>query len=370
MNVIAQVSRLLVGSLFIFSGLIKINDPVGTSIKLEEYFEVFAVDFAPFFASLAPLALFLSVLLSVMEVVLGVAVLIKYRMRTTAWILLLLIVFFTFLTFYSAYFNKVTDCGCFGDAIKLTPWQSFIKDIILLVLTGIIFAYRKRYVQQLAFKTADLTIALLTLLNIGVAIYAIRHLPYIDFRAYKVGANLPTLMQPSEALRYKYIMTKDGQEQEFTTYPTEQGYEFKEMVLLNPEAQPKITDYSVWNNDGDFTQQTFEGNKLLVIMYDVTKANTSFLDEIIALTNQLPENIDPIILTASGEQPYENFRHNYQLAAPYYFADATVLKTMIRANPGIILLQDGTVIDKWHFRDVPTAAQVEKLINSRVADNN
>lgn len=367
MNIIAQVARFLVGGLFIFSGLIKINDPVGTAIKLEEYFEVFAADFASFFTIFVPFALFFSVLLSVLEVVLGVAVLINYRMHVTAWALLLLIIFFTFLTFYSAYFNKVTDCGCFGDAIKLTPWQSFIKDVILLGLIVIIFINRKNYQQQLSLKAADMTIAAITLLNVGLAVYAIRHLPYIDFRAYKVGANIPRLMQPSEALRYKYIMKKDGKELEFTNYPTEQGYEFKEMVLLNPEAQPKITDYNVWNHEGDYTEQTFEGNKLLVIMYDVTKAKPSSLEEIKNLTERLPAHVEPIVLTASGEQIYEAFRHEYQLAIPYYFADATVLKTMIRSNPGIMLIQDGVVRGKWHFRDVPTLNQINKLLHRKVA---
>ncbi|MFP4091521.1 MAG: MauE/DoxX family redox-associated membrane protein, partial [Cyclobacteriaceae bacterium] len=197
MNVIAQIARFLVGGLFIFSGLIKINDPVGTAIKLEEYFEVFAVDFAPVFASLVPASLFFSVLLSVLEVVLGVAVLISYRMRLTSWLLMGIIVFFTFLTFYSAYFNKVTDCGCFGDAIKLTPWQSFYKDIILLVLIGIIFMYRDKYQSLLKGNAADLSIAAVTAINIFGAIFAIQHLPYFDFRAYKVGSNIPALMQPS-----------------------------------------------------------------------------------------------------------------------------------------------------------------------------
>ena len=134
MNKLTAAARYIVGFLFIISGLIKVNDPVGTQIKLEEYFEVFSSDIWSGFHALVPLALFLSVFLSVLEVVLGVALLVKYKMKITTTVLLVLIVFFTFLTFYSAYFNKVTDCGCFGDALKLTPWQSFIKDIVLLVL--------------------------------------------------------------------------------------------------------------------------------------------------------------------------------------------------------------------------------------------
>ena len=133
MYLLTHVARYFVGVLFIFSGLIKLNDPVGTQIKLEEYFDVFATDIpalSGLFHGLVPLALYLSVILCVLEVVLGIALLIKYKLQSTLWVLLLLTVFFTFLTFYSAYFNRVTDCGCFGDAIKLTPWQSFSKDII------------------------------------------------------------------------------------------------------------------------------------------------------------------------------------------------------------------------------------------------
>jgi len=367
MNIAAQISRFLVGGLFVFSGLVKVNDPVGTAIKFEEYFEVFAADFAPFFSYLVPAALVASVIFSVLEVVLGVAVLLNYRMKITLWILLGLIVFFTFLTFYSAYFNKVTDCGCFGDAIKLTPWQSFTKDIILLVLILIMLFNRKNFQPFLTGHTADIAISVVTLVNITGAILAIQYLPYIDFRAYKVGADIPELMQPSEELKYKYIMTKDGKEEEFLSYPTEGDYEFKEMVLLNPEAQPKITDYSVWNPEGDFTENTFEGTKLMVVMYDAQEANVASLKEIKKLISQLPDQIDPIVLTASGEEVFESFRHEHQLAIPYYFADATVLKTIIRANPGLVLMQDGVVIGKWHHNDVPDFAKIRELLNAGIA---
>ena len=129
MNLVATIVRFLVGGLFIFSGLIKINDPVGTAIKMEEYFEVFSTDFGSFFHAFVPYALPIAIFLCVLEVVLGLAIILNYRTNISIIVLLLLLAFFTFLTFYSAYFNKVTDCGCFGDAIKLTPWQSFYKDI-------------------------------------------------------------------------------------------------------------------------------------------------------------------------------------------------------------------------------------------------
>ncbi|MDQ3535005.1 MAG: DoxX family protein [Bacteroidota bacterium] len=363
MKILSPFIRGFVGLLFIFSGLIKINDPVGTAIKLEEYFEVFSVDFLPLFHSFVPFALGIAVFLSVLEVVLGVAVLINYKMRLTASILLALIIFFTFLTFYSAYFNKVTDCGCFGDAIKLTPWQSFIKDLILLVMIVFLFINRNKYISAFNQVTGNVLMATVLVFHTGLAIYAIEHLPYIDFRAYKVGADLPSLMKPSDTYRYRYVMIKDGKEVNMDSYPTEEGYEFKEMILLNPEAQPKITDYSVWTDEGDFTAETFEGIKLAILINDVKKANKKSMQAINNLIANLENtNIIPIVLTASDETSFENFRHEVQLAAPFYFADGTVLKTISRSNPGIILLQDGVVKGKWHYNDVPEVADIKTLI--------
>nr|WKN35349.1 DoxX family protein [Tunicatimonas sp. TK19036] len=365
---IKQIARILVGGLFVFSGLVKLNDPVGTAIKLEEYFEVFAVDFAPFFEVFVPFALGLSVFLSALEVVLGIAVLINYRMQITTWVLLGLIIFFTFLTFYSAAFDKVTDCGCFGDFIKLTPWQSFIKDLILLGLIIVLFINRKRFSETFSLKASHIAVAMSAILCTIIGVYAIQHLPYFDFRAYYIGADIPKLMQPSEPLRYKYIMEKDGETEEFTQYPTQDGYEFKEMVLLNPEAQPKITDYSVWNDDGDFTQNTFEGNKLAIIMYDVNKADEAAIAELQTLVAQLPGTLQPMVLTASGPETYQQFLDAHSdFTVPYYYADATVLKAMIRSNPGLMLLQDGVVRGKWHFNDIPEVSSLNSLLKSNVA---
>ena len=148
MRFIYSILRYLVGSIFIFSGLIKINDPVGTQIKLEEYFGVFSTDFTSLFELLVPFALLISIALCTLEIIIGIALLMNYKMRIVLKLLLSLIVFFTFLTFYSAYFNKVTDCGCFGDAIKLTPWESFYKDIILLVFSISIYFLNKNLKNQ------------------------------------------------------------------------------------------------------------------------------------------------------------------------------------------------------------------------------
>ena len=362
MKAITLIARIIVGVLFIFSGLIKVNDPVGTAIKLEEYFEVFSTDISSFFLIFIPYALFLSVFLSVLEVILGLAVLIWYRSRTTVWILLLMIVFFTFLTFYSAYFNKVTDCGCFGDAIKLTPWQSFIKDIILLVLILVLFFNKDAFRPVLTKRVGNIAMGISTLIGIAVAIYAIQYLPFIDFRAYKIGTNIPVSMQASEPLRYRYIMSKDGKEHTFDSYPTDDGYEYVSMELVNPEAQAKITDYNVWSNEGDFTDDSFVGNKLFVVIYNANIASTKNIQAINALIGELGNSVEPWALTASDEASFEAFRHEHQLAMPYFYGDATVLKTMIRTNPGLILMQDGVVKGKWSHNAVPEADEIRRLL--------
>jgi hypothetical protein len=366
MKLISRLCWLFVGGLFIFSGLIKINDPVGTAIKLEEYFEVFAADFATVFLVLEPYALYLSIILSSLEIILGVALLLRWRLKTVLWSLLGMIVFFTFLTFYSAYFNKVTDCGCFGDAIKLTPWQSFTKDIVLLVLIVVLLAMHRYLPAPAAGKGSTLAMAGTTVLAFGLGIYAYHHEPFIDFRAYKVGNDLPRLMKPSAPLQYKYVMEKNGQSQEFTDYPKDTTYKFIEMVALNPEAGPRITDFSIWNDAGDFTPQIFRGNKLLILVQDVRKTNAGSFADINALVAAVeqagPEKIEPLVLTASSSQDFDVFRHEVNLAVPYYFGDATVLKTMMRANPGLMLLKDGMVVGKWHHNDVPSLETIQELL--------
>lgn len=363
MKLVDIVVRFFVGILFIISGLIKINDPSGTAIKFKEYFEVFAHDFSPIFEVFIPFSMILSVAFSVMEVVLGVALLFYYRMKITAWLYLLLISFFTFLTFYSAFFNKVTDCGCFGDVIPLDPWESFSKDVLLIILVIYLFIRKEKYRPAIAIRKLDITIGSSIIILVFLAIYSINHLPYIDFRPYKVGNNIPEQMQPLETYRYKYVMEKDGETYEFEEYPTDTTYQFKEMILLNPEAQPKITDYSVWNNDGDHTYETFEGNKLFIIFYDVYKASTKNIHRINTLIANIEGTIDVWALTSANEREFENFRHDYQLAIPFYFADVTVLEAIIRSNPGLWLVKDGTVLGKWHHNDVPPAQEVLDLIN-------
>lgn len=329
MNILKTIARYIVGGLFIFSGLIKVNDPVGTQIKLEEYFSVFAVDIAPFFESLKPISLFLSMLLSTLEVVLGVALIFKYREKLVTTLLLAMIVFFTFLTFYSAYFNKVTDCGCFGDAIKLTPWESFIKDIVLLVFIVLLFVNRKKnQFKESLLKTSAVAASLVFCLV--VAFWSVNHLPSIDFRAYKVGTSIPNDMLPP---------------------------------ANEPGIVPKITNFAIYGDEADFTSQILTGNKLLVVVHETEKTAIDSYAMLNSLISALGNHVEVVAITASSGAQFEALRHEVQLAIPYYYSDKTLLKTMVRSNPGLVLLNNGEVMKKWHYNDIPDASELLSNLN-------
>jgi hypothetical protein len=212
-----------------------------------------------------------------------------------------------------------------------------------------------------------------TILAFLVALNAILHLPLVDFLPYKLGNNIPQQMKPLAELKYgkeQYVYTnlKTGKDEvlntdEFTKnwqkYSDSTQYKFKsyEKPLLNPEALAKITDYRVEDANGaDLTQESFKGDKLLIIVPEVKTTYPDAFKKISELAKTLEkQKIKTWILTGEAEKSFENFRHYYQIALPYFLTDKKVLKTMIRANPGIIWLQNGTVKGKWHYNDTPQA---------------
>lgn len=385
MKIINNLVRFLLGATFIFSGLIKLNDPVGTEIKLEEYFEVFANDHDAFYLStfswlwefLLPYSLTLAILLSVLEVLLGMHVIWGHYMRSTLWMLLGMVIFFGFLTFYSAYFDKVTDCGCFGDAIKLTPWQSFYKDMILMIMILFLFAQGRYLNRGSAGRLASLA-STLTLIGATVlGLYTVRYLPILDFRAYHEGASLPEYMEPSDSLQYgpeKYVYIDVNTEEEIALnseefaeqwqqYADTNQYTFSglEKPLLNPEALPRITDFNVTNLEGqDITESMFQGKKFIVIIPDVEHFNLASIAQINQLVQKINDpNLSLLIFTASDSETFKNFLNTYKLSIKdYYFVDKKVLKTMIRSNPGYILMEDGIIQHKWHYHVIPEVSEL------------
>ena len=250
MKIAVVISRIFVGVLFIISGLIKLNDPLGFSYKLQEYFSPDVLNI-PF---LEPYALMISVLVVVFEVVLGVFLLIGYKSKFTIWSLLLMIVFFSFLTFYSAYFDKVKDCGCFGDALKLTPWGSFTKDIVLLFFILILF-FGMKHIKPIFNKLNTTILALLSfILSFWFGYHVLMHLPVIDFRAYKIGANIIDGMKvpddaPKPVVEYYWKFNINGEEKMITTdgtYPSVEGdFISVDTKVIEEGYQPPVVDFSI-----------------------------------------------------------------------------------------------------------------------------
>jgi len=359
MKYLVGLSRIFVGILFIISGFIKLNDPVGFSFKLEEYFSQGVLDL-PF---LEPYALAISIFVVIFEVLLGVMLLIGFRAKFTIWSLLLMIVFFTFLTFYSAYFNKVTDCGCFGDAVKLTPWESFIKDIVLLVFIIVLFLGRK-YVKPIFGSNSKRVITITTLiLCIGFANYVLNHLPALDFRPYKIGAKIQDGMgvpegAPKAVFEYAWKFNVHGEEKVLVTngeYPTVDG-EFidVETTEIQKGYEPPIHDFTLEQQGEDFSASLLEEPKLLMIVaYDLRKSNYKAFSKLkVIIDEALEKGYKVIGMSASGPDQTDKLVKEYQLNMQFYFTDETTLKTIVRSNPGILVLEKGTIKQKLHYNDM------------------
>ena len=359
MKVLVGVSRIFVGVLFIISGLIKLNDPVGFSFKLGDYFapEVLNLPF------LEPYALVIAVLVVILEVLLGVMLIVGYAKKFTLWSLLLMIVFFTFLTFYSAYFNKVTDCGCFGDALKLTPWESFSKDVVLLVLILVLYK-GSRYIQPFFSKgVRSITVFISLILCLWLGLHVLEHLPVIDFRAYKVGTNITKGMQtPADAPRavyqYNWSFDVDGQQKTVINRGEDPKIDGTllgvETSVLQKGYEPPIHDFSIERDGIDYTTQMLEEEHLLVVIaYNLNVAqNDGFIAIKEATDTALEKGYTVIGISASSTPETEKLAAKYDLDFKFYFCDMTALKTIIRSNPSIIRLEKGTILQKLHFNDV------------------
>ncbi|HEY9002210.1 MAG TPA: BT_3928 family protein [Mucilaginibacter sp.] len=362
--------RVFVGLLFIFSGLIKINDPLGFSYKLEEYFEVFHIGFLDSFT------LSMSIILCSLEIILGFALLIGVRAKSVAWGLLLLIIFFAFLTFYSAYFKVVQTCGCFGDAIPLTPWQSFSKDLVLLLLIIVIFINRKTIEAAFNKKTGDNLLIGSAIIAVGIGLYTYNFMPVIDFLPYKVGANIPDEMKtPPGAKPDVYEITyhlknkKTGETKVMTDKEylkrsdiwNDKNWEIvgdRESTLIQKGYTPPIRDLAIKDAQGnDYTNELLSNpfNSLIVVAYDLNHTNVEAIGKLNAMAANLIHNFNTraVMLTSNSAKDAEAFSKKNHLVMEIFYADEVPLKSMVRANPGVILMKNGVILNKWHYHSVP-----------------
>ncbi|MDX1471320.1 MAG: DoxX family protein [Flavobacteriaceae bacterium] len=359
MKILVTISRIIVGVLFIFSGLIKLNDPLGFSYKLVEYFEEGVLNL-PF---LIPYALMIAVIVVIFEVLLGVFLLIGYKVKFTVWSLLAMIIFFTFLTFYSAYFEKVKDCGCFGDAIPLTPWESFYKDLILLVLI-VILVVGAKYINPIMTKLGRTIVALLSFIAcLSFGYYVLMHLPAIDFRAYHIGANIKEKMSvpdnaPKAIIDYHWKYLVDGEEKVFTTRGQAPNVDGEllgvETDEIRPPYIPPIQDFSIEKDGEDFTEQFLNEPKLvMVVMYNLDNIEAEGMYKLSELESLAKSKGYEIIgLSASGEAQAFLVKEKYNLGFDFYLCDEKALKTIVRSNPGVLVLHNGTIMDKEHWNDL------------------
>ena len=448
------VSRVVVGSIFVVSGLIKANDTLGFSYKLEEYFDEQAL--GSFWALFHDWALPMAILVTVVEVVLGLAVLFGAKARLVNITLLLMTVFFGWLTWYTATCNDaqtaalnagasfdricVTDCGCFGDALRgsvgrsLTPWESFYKDltlfffvIVLVVESGRIRLNNLRedggifaasivvvvlfggwlfgwwfplvftlicmaayVVMKQALKTEHkewLMGAVMIAFALGFAMYTYRNLPVKDYRPYAVGKNLPEQMKSAEELGlkptvYANVYTlKHKQTGETRTALSTEYLEKKmwdewdvqsasdESIVVQRGYEAPIPVFNVMDEDGfDIGDEIIqrEGFSFLLIAYQLEGSNAKVQKTINDFAEQAEEDGIPFFgITSSGETKVNDFRHEHQTPFPYYNADEIFLKTIIRSNPGLVLMKDGTILGKWHHNNFPDYRDIKAnyLIN-------
>ena len=371
-NILASIARTLLGVVFVFSGVVKAIDPLGTVYKIEDYLKAFG----GFFTDLLPLAEAAAWLLIITELLLGVCMLLNVRTQWTAWISLLFYMVMTPLTLYIALTNPVSDCGCFGDAIVLTNWQTFWKNVVLIILSIVLVVLRKS-VHQLWSNWMEVVLAALTIVvAIAFMAWTRHHLPVKDFRPYKIGNHLPTLMEyPEDAepdvYEYSFVYEKDGVEQTFTleNYPKgDSTWTFvrQNSKLIKKGYEPPIHDLEIINAEGeDLTWDILESEEpvTLVVMYDLAKADKSQMAKVETLASNLsflassPDNLiasspNFYILTGSGKDEIIAFSMEYPtLSECICTCDPVTLKTIVRANPGVVVLQNGVVIDKYNIRN-------------------
>ena len=363
LHITGSIARTLLALTFLFSGFVKAVDPLGTVYKIQDYLHE---GFGGVFQWAIPAAGVAAVCLIALEWLLGIAMLLNVRTQWTSWITLLFYCIMTPLTLYIAIANPVSDCGCFGDALVITNWQTFWKNIILLLLSICLVICRKA-IPELFSWWMEIIIALAALGSVaGIMGYSYTHLPQIDFRPYKVGNHIPTLMEiPDDAEVDQYEITliyaKDGKEQTFTleNYPKgdpEWTFVDQKSVLIKKGYVPPIHDFEIETLEGDYiTQDILESEEpiALVVMYDLSKTDTTQLEKLMHMIHEYPR---VYFLTASGEE--EIFAFAEELGwdeettySTFCFTDPITLKTIVRANPGVIVVQNGTIIDKYNLKN-------------------
>lgn len=371
-KILVECSRLLLGVVFIFSGFVKAVDPMGFAIKIGEYLSSFGLD------KLQPFSVLLSFNLSAIEFALGVCMLLGVYRRYVSFLILLFMAFMTPLTLYLALFDPVSDCGCFGDALVISNWETFFKNIILSAAAVIAFIYNQRLLQGYTFKVYWFVALYAYLFGVGFGYYNYNHLPVLDFRPYKIGANIPSLMEipagaPEDEYKYTFIYEKDGVKKEFglNDYPANDStwtFVDSKTELVKQGYVPPVTAFNIYDGEGeDVTDEILNNPEplLLLIAPKLEDADDEQMDEINGVYDYALEHQIPFYcVTGSSKEAIDTWSDNTGAEYPFRMADEVLLKTMIRSNPGLMLLKDGTILGKWHYNDIPAEEDVKAVMDS------
>lgn len=368
MNVITRIARIVTGLLFLFSGFVKGIDPLGTAFKFSDYFKAFNLAF------LDDLSLPLSLILCLMEFITGMMLLSGSFVRTASWFAALMMALFTPLTLVLALFNPVSDCGCFGDAIHMTNWQTFFKNIALTMVVIVVFIRRDDRTGILPLRPALASTAASAIIFLLFMWYNLAYLPVIDFRPYRVGTSLPEAMSvppgaPADEYDIRFIYEKDGVQKEFTLndYPAnDTTWKFidQKSVLIARGYVPAIHDFRLVTGDGVDMTENITGssdNVLLMVARRLEESDREGLLKGYDLGLTFQEmGMGFYIVTASTHETAGEIAPGFNLL----FADEITLKTVIRSDPGFVLLQNGTVMAKWSTKNLPDKSQFEADMNS------
>lgn len=374
-KIAAECCRALIGLVFIFSGTVKAIDPMGGAIKIGEYLTSFGLD------KLQSFAVMLSFNLSAIEFTLGVCMLLAVYRRYTTLLTLIFMAFMTPLTLYLALFDPVSDCGCFGDALVISNWETFLKNIVLLAAAVVAFIYNQRLTAFYTYKVYWFVALFAYAYGIGFAYWNYNHLPVVDFRPYKIGANIPALMQIPEGAaedeyRYAFIYEKDGVQKEFSLDDVpadDSSWTFVESKteLIRPGYVPPVTSFPIYNErDEEVADRLLHDTipVLLLISPKLENADDARIDEINEIYDYALENkMDFYAVTGSAPEAIGQWIDNTGAEYPFLKADDVLLKTIIRSNPGLVLLKEGTILGKWHYNDLPKEGELQAVFEARLS---
>ncbi len=359
--ILLEIIRLILAAVFIFSGFVKAIDPLGSTYKFEDYLTAFGGIFGQLTFVTFPAAIALSTL----ELAIGLCFLLKIKLKFTSWVALLFMVVMLPLTLYVALYNPVTDCGCFGDALIISNWATFYKNIVITALVVILLIFGRK-LRKIFLSAIEWIIILIFIVSgVGLSVYSYSHLPMIDFRPYKVGVNIPEAMKippgkPTDKYETKLIYQKNGISREFTleNYPkNDTTWTFVEQnsILIQKGYEPPIHNFTILDSNlNDITDQVLHHDSKvhLLIMYDLRKSSEKGVAKTEEMYQRAKANNELFYaLTASADEEIARFTRKHGVTYPFCKTDPITLKTIIRANPGVMTIENGIIIRKNNWRD-------------------